>query len=363
MKFGVRECADVVLKAKAKTKIGNQLFDKDEPVIYFDSLKTSTLEGAATTVYATGGPGNSRLISWDGEKTLTFTMEDALMSPMGFAVLSGAGLIKAGDEDAHIHVHRTLQTFAEVTADSIIVDATDALTIGTDKDGNPVYETVCTGLDSSIYGLLLNSTSDVIGRLRRGSFEMKDKPAEGGLSAYAELGEVEDTVEDPTTPTTPKLKELKFTFPNDLELKAGESVLVLVDYYVVKKSGAYQIDITPDKFAGNYYLEASTLFRRQSDGVDLPAELVIPNVRIQSNFTFTMASTGDPCTFTFTLDAFPDYTKWNKNHKVLATMQIIDATAEAEEISGDFTKQILEGSAEFATGTGHKDSGSDIANT
>lgn len=65
MKFGVRECANVVLKTKAKTRIGNQMFDKDEPVIYFDSLKTSTLEGAATTVYATGGPGNTRLISWD----------------------------------------------------------------------------------------------------------------------------------------------------------------------------------------------------------------------------------------------------------------------------------------------------------
>lgn len=54
MKFGVRECAEVVLKAKSKVKIGNQFFDKDEPVIYFDSLKTSSLEGAATTVYAQG---------------------------------------------------------------------------------------------------------------------------------------------------------------------------------------------------------------------------------------------------------------------------------------------------------------------
>ena len=30
------------------------MFYKDEPVLYFDSLKTSTLEGAATTVYAQG---------------------------------------------------------------------------------------------------------------------------------------------------------------------------------------------------------------------------------------------------------------------------------------------------------------------
>ena len=89
MKFGVREICDVVLKAKATQKVGKKTFFKDEPVIYFDSLKTSSLEGAATTVYATGGKGNSRLIAWEGEKTLTFTVEDALLSPIGFAVLSG----------------------------------------------------------------------------------------------------------------------------------------------------------------------------------------------------------------------------------------------------------------------------------
>jgi hypothetical protein len=65
MKFGVREICDVVLRAKARQTIGNKTFYKDEPVIYFDTLKTSSLEGAATTVYAQGGRGNSRLVAWD----------------------------------------------------------------------------------------------------------------------------------------------------------------------------------------------------------------------------------------------------------------------------------------------------------
>jgi hypothetical protein len=93
MKFGVRECCDVVFRAKAPMKVGNKIFYKGEPVIYFDSLKTSTLEGAATTVYAQGGKGNARLMSWDGERTVTFTMEDALISPEGLSILSGAGII------------------------------------------------------------------------------------------------------------------------------------------------------------------------------------------------------------------------------------------------------------------------------
>ncbi len=67
MKFGVREICDVVFKAKADTKIGEKWFKKGQPVLYIDSAKTSTMEGAATTVYATGGKGNTRLVAWEGE--------------------------------------------------------------------------------------------------------------------------------------------------------------------------------------------------------------------------------------------------------------------------------------------------------
>ena len=98
---------------------------------------------------------------------------------------------------------------------------------------------------------------------------------------------------------------------------------VLVDFYTARTAAAKQVEITPDKFGGNYYLEASTLFRAEN-GVDMPAEFIIPNCKIQSNFTFTMASSGDPSSFTFTMDAFPDYTRFDHSKKVLAAIQIIE---------------------------------------
>jgi len=107
-------------------------------------------------------------------------------------------------------------------------------------------------------------------------------------------------------------------FDHDFEPEDGQ-VVALIDYYTKKTDGAQQIDITPDKFGGNYYLEASTLFR-DTNGVDLPAEFIIPNCKIQSNFTFSMASSGDPSTFTFTMDAFPDYTRFDPTKKVLASI-------------------------------------------
>ena len=67
----------------------------------------------------------------------------------------------------------------------------------------------------------------------------------------------------------------------------------------------------------------------------MPAELTFPNVKIQSNFTFTMASTGDPSTFTFTMDAFPGYTYFNPTKKVLCAMQIIDDAEEAVKPDGE----------------------------
>jgi hypothetical protein len=106
MQFGVREICDVVLRAKNRMQVGNKIFYKNEPVIYFDTLKTSSMEGNATTVYANGGKGNARLIAWEGERNVTFTMEDALISPEGFMILSGAGLIEA-NEDKPIYQHMT----------------------------------------------------------------------------------------------------------------------------------------------------------------------------------------------------------------------------------------------------------------
>lgn len=65
-KFGSREICNVVFKAKQDKKIGNMEFKKGQPVLYIDTAKTSTVEGSATTVYATGGRGNTNLIAWEG---------------------------------------------------------------------------------------------------------------------------------------------------------------------------------------------------------------------------------------------------------------------------------------------------------
>jgi hypothetical protein len=303
MRFGVREICEVVLKAKANQKVGDKYFYKHEPVIYFDSLKTSTMEGAATTVYAQGGRGNSRLIAWEGERTITFTMEDALLSPVSFSILSGAGLLDATGTDT-IKVHQVEQTNEVDVTDGVVTITLEEIPYLGEYD----TEKGKYGDEDYVYVMLLK---------------------DGEVISEPYLADKTKYTQDSTTIT------LKST--DDLG-KFVTDCTVLVDYYTEKATGAQQIEITPDKFGGNYYLEASTLFR-DTNGVDLPAEFVIPNCKIQSNFTFTMASSGDPSTFTFTMDAFPDYTRFDKTKKVLAAIQILTA-AVTTETTRDKTKSV-----------------------
>lgn len=307
MKFGVREICDVVLKAKAATKIGNKVFYKNEPVIYFDTLKTSSMEGAATTVYAQGGRGNARLVAWEGERTVTFTMEDALISPEGFMILSGAGLIEATkDKTIKQHITETIdKTDVTVTGGSAESPASAVYTI---KLSNKPYLPTDAGEDFAY--VMFCKDGEII--------------SEPFIPIHGNIDKVDGAY------TITVQAHDNYNTPGDVDNYAlatffdkNEFDSVIVDYYTERKANAQQIEITADKFGGNYYLEASTLFRDQN-GVDMPAEFIIPNCKIQSNFTFTMASSGDPSTFTFTMDAFPDYTRFDHSKKVLAAIQIIE---------------------------------------
>ena len=319
MKFGVREICDVVLKAKSAQKIGNKMFYAGEPVMYFDTLKSSSMEGAATTVYAQGGRGNARLVAWEGERTVTFTMEDALISPEGFMILSGAGLIDASEQTIYQHMTETV-----AKANEGVVVTEDGYTIRL-KNKPHMPE------DDNYAYVMFMLNGEIISEpyIPEHGIHEEDKK-ENDKRTVAITGDKENgyviTVKAHTNYVTGE-----GNYAIDKVITEKDFDAVLVDYYVAKTGDAQQIEITADKFGGNYYLEASTLFRDQN-GVDMPAEFIIPNCKIQSNFTFTMASSGDPSTFTFTMDAFPDYTRFDKSKKVLAAIQIIKEFGEADAI-------------------------------
>ena len=252
-------------------------------------------------------------------------MEDALISPAGFMILSGAGLIE-GTATEKIPVH-----VAETT-DEVYVDAETATTAYV-----ITKEALSTNEYSDIYVMIMKD-GEIISEPFLGTklSEEKDLPSSiynDDETKHPKLDKVKaalaagkliqiKAIDD----TEPDIADNQPYNPSEGVKSFADGSVVMVDYYTDKGEGAQQIDITPDKFGGNYYLEASTLFR-DTNGVDMPAEFIIPNCKIQSNFTFTMASSGDPSSFTFTMDAFPDYTRFNPTKKVLASIQIVGGSS------------------------------------
>lgn len=370
-KFGVREICNVVLKAKAAQKVGKKIFYKNEPVMYFDTLKTSSLEGQSSTVYAQGGRGNPRLVAWEGERTVTFTMEDALISAEGLSILTGAGLIDAKDKTVYQHVteiiDRSELNIEQMTSGVIRIPLSNLPYLPTAegenfgyvmfmKEGEIISEPYIPVHSDEVKNGTLNINEETgektvtfdgvgINKVTDNNIDkywitvsdhenyvlpttLVDRSAqehaykEGGASGLDDMTPVEGY-----DPGNYDVREFPFIMINEQPIPTFDSVLV--DYYVARKAGATQIEITADKFGGNYYLEAETLFRNQ-DGQDMPAEFVIPNCKVQSNFTFTMANSGDPSTFTFTMDAFPDYTRFDHTHKVYAAIQVIEDVIDSD---------------------------------
>lgn len=310
MRFGIREICNVVFKARTDVTIGNKEFKKNQPVLYLDTAKTSTLEGTSTTVYAQGGRGNPRLIAWEGERTLTFTVEDALISTTSLAMLTGAGLMNVKDAsvDNTIQVHHTFDLpilkggKVKIDSDLVIYDQVEDIYVSD---------------DAPIFGMILDNAGAGVVPCSLASSGENGDGIEGIVPTYVDP----ENRPDQRVYHIADRQALVLDFGDQASGYVGKTMRV--DCYVQKKQMATEITIDAEHFAGNYYVEADTLFREQHTAKDMPAIIVLPNVKIQSNFTFSMANSGDPSTFTFTMDAFPDYTRFDHTHKVLAAIQII----------------------------------------
>ena len=300
MKFGVREIVDVVFKATANgQKIGTRTFKKYQPVFMIDTATTSSLEQATTTVYAQGGKGYARLIAWEGEKTMTFTVTDALMSPMGLAVLTGAGLINPS-KGSEAHVHTTINTLVDDAGEARISLEELNEEFGLDADDYAVCKTIemfATELDGSGAGINWFEGVSVAGG------------DDGSTDDYVHVTKDNDAV---------------FTVPGAV------NTTVQLDFYTIMNNSVTEVQIEPGSFGGYFYIEAQTLFRREDTGKDMAAEIIIPKAKVQSAFTFTMAASGDPSTFDFVMDAFPGYTRFDNTKKQMCVIQIVGDDKKAE---------------------------------
>lgn len=120
----------------------------DYPVLYIDTAKVSTIEQTAEETEARGGKGNPVLMSWDYNKDITLTIEDALFSAKSMAIMFGNGTAKPYNGET-AYIMRTEQFKADELSGEDIPKSEDGKTGASENDGgwNYQYE----GPDGKLY--------------------------------------------------------------------------------------------------------------------------------------------------------------------------------------------------------------------
>lgn len=212
------------------------------PVLFLDTLKVSTIETTAENVEARGGWGNPALISWDYNKEVNVTLEDALFSAASLRTIMGAGIEVASAE-------------AKTT-----IDINEELTI--DSNGKvklsytPKAGTVVSYLDEEI-----------------GEYVKKDAAAEIEIDADL-AGQL-----------------IRVFYKAEVDGTNGNAVTITID---------------AGKFGGTYRVVGDTIVRSKETGEDEPFQFVIEKAKIQNEVTFTMEAEGDPATFNLPLRVLRD---------------------------------------------------------
>ena len=212
------------------------------PVLFLDTLKVSTIEQTAENVEARGGWGNPSLISWDYNKEVNVTLEDALFSVASLKTIMGAGVeIATSDTKKVIDINEELTVNAEGKVKLSY----------TPKSG-----TVVSYLDTEI-----------------GQYVKKNAAAEIEIDAD-KAGEI-----------------IRVFYKTEVDGANGSAVVITI--------GA-------STFGGTYRVVGDTVVRNKETGEDEPFQFVIEKAKIQSEVTFTMEAEGDPATFNLPLRVLSD---------------------------------------------------------
>lgn len=237
-KFGAKEVMDVTLYDMTTNK----------PVIYFDTLKTSSIEVTSEKVYARGGKGNSKLITWELNKEAKITIEDALLSPKSIELVTGIAT-KIGTQTISMRQN------------TVWVDSID---------------------QGDLYPLTASSTGVI-------SLAFVPKESATNILVY----EKDDDCGTPIAMTDASLNG------KDLTVAAASNKQVVVYYTCDSSSEAETYIVDSSKFSGTYKLVGDTVIRNQSTGKDESFQITIPNLKWSSNMNLGFSAEGDPSTTSF----------------------------------------------------------------
>lgn len=236
-KFGAKEVMDVILYDMSTNK----------PVIFFDTLKTSSIEVTSEKVYARGGKGNAKLITWELNKEGKLTIEDALLSPKSLELISGLATV-TGKQTVYMRQATQYDTSTAVPTDK-----------------------------GELFPLTASSNGEI-------SLAYKPKEAAANILVY----EDGDDCGTPISMTGAQITEKTLTVPAAKDKK----VVVYYTFESADTTETYVIDAS--HFSGTYKLVGNTVIRNRESGKDEAFQVVIPNLKWSSNLNLDFSAEGDP---------------------------------------------------------------------
>ena len=258
-KYAIKEVADVMfyeLDSKGAPSA---------PVLYLDTLKTSTLSQSSEVVDARGGKGNVKILSWDTNKELTIEMEDAVYSAKSLGIMFGGDMKVYGDKQ---EVLKTLRYSLE----DIKQVATDYLTF--DIAGNKLY--IAKSLVSAF------------------SYQKTD-----GTEVADPVPMAAATVDWTTGKSTDGLQAVEFITFDLLDCTSSATGRTANNGVV---NGGVTIDIGAEFNSNTYYITGDTYARNVASGKDEFLQFIIPKGKVSAeDVSLTMEADGDPATFSMTV--------------------------------------------------------------
>lgn len=256
-KYGIKEVADVVfyeLDSKGAPSA---------PALYLDSLKVSTIEQSAETVDATGGKGNVKLLTWDTNKEITLTLEDALFSAKSLGIMFGGTMT---DNGANQEVLKTLK-FNEVTSK--------------------------TGSGSAVYWqFTIKDVNYAIDKTKCTYFVYNAGNTDPSPVTVANV-----------IKTTPDAWDfVTFDLLDATKVAADGTIADRTTNNGIVSKGI-TIDITSNFDSNTYYITGDTFARNFESGKDEFLQFIVPKGKVSAeDVSLTMEADGDPATFSMTVN-------------------------------------------------------------
>ena len=249
-KYAIKEVADVMfyeLDSKGAPSA---------PVLYLDTLKTSTLEQSSETVDATGGKGNVKLLSWDTNKELKLTLEDAVFSAKSLGIMFGGTVKQNG--------------------------ATQEILKTLNKDKFEITET------AGMYSFKVKDATYYIDITKVAWFK------------YTFDNDTKETFVE-AIPTTAQTTQI----PSDAEFGTFD-LLDVMDKPAGGKAimaDGLEINVTSEFGDNTYYITGDTYARNVASGKDDFLQFIVPKGKVSAeDVSLTMEADGDPATFSMTVN-------------------------------------------------------------